>query len=208
MKGRSLIGFGVSLAILGTGSLPVFAQSQRYLTNVELQRMRQQFRQVIDSNRQNEASANYIRDRRTPAERQKIQSFVGAWSKVDPAVAPFLGSWSGYEEVSHIYPSNVKGRVCIIVTGEGSGGFSLGSVSNEQIRTPDGEVIFKQGNYLGRAIFQNNKPKLIDVIPANNPQSLEPVQRISSYISDFQVKNVIIQQFKAAGCTASPPNKR
>ncbi|MBD1879765.1 hypothetical protein [Coleofasciculus sp. FACHB-T130] len=48
-KVRSLLSFGVSLAVLGTGSISVLAQSQRYPTNAEMQKLREESRQQIKS---------------------------------------------------------------------------------------------------------------------------------------------------------------
>jgi len=208
MKGRSILGLVVSLAVLGAGSLPVLAQSQRYPTATQLQRLRQQFRQSIRSIQNDQVGANYIQDRRTQAQRQNRESFVRAWSNIEPEAATFFGSWSGYEEIRHIYPSNIRGRVCIVTTGEGYGSVSLGFVSNGQIRTNNGEVIFKEGNYLGVAKLDNNKPVIPLEIPLNSPKPLETATQLREFIIEVQDKNRVIQQFNASGCTASLPNRQ
>ncbi|MFB2917757.1 hypothetical protein [Aerosakkonema funiforme] len=208
MKGRSLVGLMVSLVVLGAGSLPVLAQSQRYPTVTQMQRLRQEFRQFIRLTQTDQVGANYILDRRTQAERQNRESFVRAWLNIEPEAAPFFGSWSGFEEIRHIYPSNVRGRVCVITTGEGYGSVSLGFVSNRQIRTNNGEVIFKEGNYLGVARLDNNKPVITLEIPLNSPRPLETTTQLREFIIEVQDKNRVVQQFNAAGCTASRPTRR
>jgi len=91
-----LLGLGVGLMILNAGSLPVFAGSQRYPTNAEVQRLIRQFRQQSSSPpvpTPGECCGGWEADRRTPAQKQPLETFVRTWSRVDPAVAPFLGQW-------------------------------------------------------------------------------------------------------------------
>jgi len=45
-----------------------------------------------------------------------LKAFVRAWLPVNPDVAPFLGQWTALEETQNIYPSTLKGKVCIIET--------------------------------------------------------------------------------------------
>jgi len=200
MKGKALISFGLSLGILAVSSIPVFAQqqSERYPTATEMQRVRDQFRQMIQS--------TSIKDRRTQNQKQARESFVRTWSKVDAAVAPFLGTWSGAEESTSIYPSNTKGRVCLIWNGEATGSLSIGTVSNSQIRTRDRSVFFKEGNYLGIATVKNNKADVTVELPLNNPRTLQAAIQLP--INNKQEKARIIQEFNAAGCTASLLSKQ
>lgn len=207
MKARSLLYIAVTSAILATGLLPVFAQSQRYPTAREMQRLRILFRQRIQATQNNEVGAGYIQDRRSQAEVQNRQSFVRNWSRVEPALAPFLGSWSGYEEVLHIYPSSVRGRACIVITGEGHGSFTTGSISNGQIRYSNQKVLFIEGNYMGVATVENNKPAIQVEIPLNSPTPLVPISQLREYMEPSEY-SIIRQQFNAAGCTASLPNRR
>lgn len=204
MKGRTILGLMVSLTVFGAWSLAVLAQSQRHPTTAEMQKLRQEFRQNIRSIQNDAQRADYIRDRRNQTELQNRELFVSTWSKVDSTIAPFVGSWSGWEESIKIYPSNVRGRVCIIVTGEGYGSFTIGSVSNGQILTNDGQVIFKEGNYLGIAGVYNNTPINALKIPLHSPKPIERITQLSG-ITEVKEKNRIIQQFNAAGCTDSLP---
>lgn len=207
MKERSLLGLMVILTVFGTGSLAVFAQSQRYLTAAEMQRVRQEFRQLIRLRQNDQIGANYIQDRRTQAERKNRELFVRAWSNLEPEAAPFFGSWSGFEEIRHIYPSNVRSRVCIFTTGEGYGNLSMGFMSNGQILTSNGEVIFKEGSYLGVAKFDNNKPVITLEIPLNSPRLLKTATQLREFIFEVQDKNRAVQQFNNAGCTTSLPRR-
>ena len=212
MKGRSLLGLIMSLTILCTCSLAVFANSDRYPTDAELQKLRLDFEKQIDSFQKT--------SRKDTSEINQLRAFRSAWSKVDPGVVPFLGAYRALEEGKFIYPSNTKGRVCIIdtVLGGWSGNttephgilFTVGSVSNGTIRTTNNHVFIQKGDYLGNTYVRGNearlygysltgslKPPTVTHIPGRNINSLPE-----------WVKQEIIQNFKAADCTASLPNKR
>jgi len=139
---------------------------------------------------------------------------VSAWSKVDPAIAPFLGWWVNNDAEIGVYPSQIKGRVCTIFaipTGEFF--FSLGSEFNGYIRINEGRlgrhVLINQRNgnfnhlliahvYRNRAIAQAGSdiyayPQLL-IAPANLLRENQ------------KDKSRIIQEFHTAGCTASLTN--
>jgi hypothetical protein len=204
MKERSVIGLMVSLTIGVTGSSSVLAQSQRYPTNAELRQLLRTFNTVPSS------VNSGTEDRRTLSEKRSLESFVTSWSMVDPAVAPFLGQWGGIEESISIFPSNIRGRVCIIFIGyEGdlsSADFDIGNVSNGQIRTNrffGRSLIIRQRNRLGLAgIYRNGA----SISAYEFPRPL----RIPTNSSLLNLPNAsrIIQQFNVAGCTTSVPNRR
>ncbi|MCF4966852.1 hypothetical protein CV014_06845 [Nostoc sp. CMAA1605] len=203
MKMRSLLIIGSSLIILMANHSSVLAQI-RQPTNAELRRLRQEFQQVIKSTINNSVSASYIQDRRTQNEKNNRKSFVNAWSKVEPKLAPFMGVWSGYESSKHIYPSNIRGRVCVIWTGDGSGSMDTGVFSNGFIKTSRGEVLFKEGNYLGSALLKNGKFIRNYDIPFNSPRPLGSLTKLLEYMYDAQAEKITVsQKFQAAGCTNS-----
>jgi hypothetical protein len=119
-----------------------------------------------------------------------------------------MGIWSGYEQSEHIYPSNTKGKVCIVSTGEGYGSLTTGILSNGLIKINGRKImLFKEGNFLGSALLKNGRFVSDNgEIPLNNPRPIEPLNRLLEYISEASEKNQISQQFKAAGCTSSLPN--
>lgn len=207
VSGRVLIGLGLSLIILKICCLQVFAQSasERYPTNTELVRLREKLRRQIRTIE----NGNEFKDFRSSADKQRRASFVSAWTKVDPIVAPFLGYWSGYEESLLIYPGNNKGRVCIIYEGLGIVEISFGNVVNGQIRTDEKETIIKEGNYLGVATVRNNQPDIFVTPPYMNP-------RITLLMSEFMRMSSMnrpdiaemVQKFKASGCRDGLPSKR
>ncbi len=191
------------MVILAIGATTSWSQqqSERYPTATELQRLREKLRQQI-------RSLN-ITDRRSPAEKQSREAFVRAWSRVDAAVAPFLGDWSGYEEGLSIYPSNTRGRVCLIYIGIQEAELSLGTVSNGQIRTNQREVILKEGDYLGVASVRDNKPDIFVETPYSFPISLRsPRQFAESSRTTTEEVNKVVREFNAAGCTAALPSRR
>lgn len=199
---RSLFILGFSLITLGVNELSVLAQT-RQPTNAEIKRLRQELQQQISN-----VGAGSLQDRRTQVEKKTRESFVRAWSKTEPELAPFFGQWVGYENSSHIYPSNSKGRVCVFETAEGSGRLTTGVFSNGVIKTNIGEVLFKEGNYyLGSALLKNGRfVSNNSEIPLHSPRPVESLSGLLEYIFEASEKNQISQQFKAAGCTSSLPN--
>ncbi|MDD1414120.1 hypothetical protein MEN41_05455 [Dolichospermum sp. ST_con] len=199
---RSLFILGFSLITLGVNELSVLAQT-RQPTNAEIKRLRQELQQQISN-----VGAGSLQDRRTQVEKKTRESFVRAWSKTEPELAPFFGRWVGYENSSHIYPSNSKGRVCVFETAEGSGRLTTGVFSNGVIKTNIGEVLFKEGNYyLGSALLKNGRfVGNNSEIPLRSPRPVESLSGLLESIFEASEKNQISQQFKAAGCTSSLPN--
>ena len=199
---RSLFILGFSLITLGVNELSVLAQT-RQPTNAEIKRLRQELQQQISN-----VGAGSLQDRRTQVEKKTRESFVRAWSKTEPGLAPFMGIWSGYEHSEHIYPSNTKGKVCIVSTGEGSGSLTTGILSNGLIKINGRKImLFKEGNFLGYALLKNGRFVSDNgEIPLNNPGPIEPLNRLLESIFEASEKNQISQQFKAAGCTSSLPN--
>ena len=205
---RSLFILGFSLITLGVNELSVLAQT-RQPTNAEIKRLRQELQQQISRTKNNNVGASYLQDRRTQVEKKTRESFVRAWSKTEPGLAPFMGIWSGYEHSEHIYPSNTKGKVCIVSTGEGSGSLTTGILSNGLIKINGRKImLFKEGNFLGYALLKNGRFVSDNgEIPLNNPGPIEPLNRLLlEYISEASEKSKIEKQFKAAGCTSSLPN--
>ena len=202
VKLLTIVGF-VAMAILAISATTTWSQqpSERYPTATELPRLREKLRQQIRSSN--------IQDTRSPAEKQSREAFVRAWSRVDSAVAPFLGDWSGYEEGLSIYPSNTRGRVCLIYIGIQEAELSLGTVSNGQIRTNQREVILKEGDYLGVASVRNNQPDILVETPYSFPVSLRtPRQFAESSRTTTEEVNKVVREFNAAGCTAALPSRR
>lgn len=211
MKWRPLLSLIMSFAIIATGSLSVLANSDRYPTDAELKKLRLDFEKQIDSFQKT--------SRKDTPEINQLRTFRLAWSKVDPGVVPFLGAYRASEEGKFIYPSNTKGRVCIIdtVLGGWSGNttephgilFTVGSVSNGTIRTTNNHVFIQKGDYLGDTYVQKNEARLYGygLVGSLKPPSVTHIPGFNiNYLPEW-VKQEIIQKFKEAGCTASVPNK-
>ncbi|MDF0556547.1 hypothetical protein [Kamptonema sp. UHCC 0994] len=213
MKKRSLVSLIVSCAVLATGSLSVYAQSQRYPTNVEIQRIIREFQQRASSPAYSrECCGGTEADTRTAAQRQPLESFVKVWSRVDLTVAPFLGWWVNNDGYIGVYPSNVMGRVCVIDASPGpSYKFSIGSIDKQHIRLTGelaGRVLINQKNPSGNVFL------LVAFVDRDNVARAKPGSDI--YTSPLlpqdptklgkanpQENSKIVREFKAAGCTAS-----
>ena len=219
MKAISSLSVIVNLIILGICSLPVFAQirSERYPTDTEIQRLIAEFRSDIPRlQRSRDLGGDYLKH---PIEKQlfeQVKLFERAWSKVDPTIAPFLGSWKSGAADWSIYPSKFKARVCVLFNHpmgrgrENDSYFSLGSISNGQLRIKgesfDGtsyRIFVRENNYLAGMNVTNNRP---GISPYVWRSPLIDVTKLS--IPDRQRRSRIIQQIKEAGCTAALPNQQ
>lgn len=206
---KPLVALMVNLIICGC-CLPIIAQqSKRYPSESELQQLMNQFRKFVASP-PNGSRGFYSQDRRNEDQYQKLKTFVRAWLPVNPDVAPFLGQWTALEESLNIYPSTIKGRVCILETfipTENDIGisFAQGTISGKQIRTSDLSILVQQGNYLGVAFIntRNNKPGIYEYAwpkPLVNPAEL------MGHISQAD-RNRLLQQFKENGCSDTFPKR-
>lgn len=211
MKGRSPITITISLGILAAVSLPIIAQqSKRYPTENELQQLMNRFRNFVVAPPEG-SRGFYLRDPRNAAQSQDLKAFVRAWLPVNPDITPFIGQWTALEETTNIYPSSIRGKVCIIETfippkSDIGISFAVGTVSGKSIKTSNLTVLLQQGNYLGVAFINtnNDRPGIYEYAwpkPLTNPASLmgsvPPAKR-----------NQLLQQFKEAGCTASLPKRQ
>lgn len=208
MKSKNLLVFGLSLAILGISDLSAVAQNRKP-TTAEIQRLRQELRNNVNS-RKGTVGADYIRDIRTQAEKRDRDTFVNAWSKAQPQLAPYLGGWIGYEASRTIYPSNVKGRVCVLSTDETEVTASTGILSNGAIHTDKGEVLFKEGNHLGTALLKSGRFISNYETPLRSPTVLKPIDKLLEPMSHLSTRyqNAIINKFKNTSCTALKPGHK
>jgi hypothetical protein len=213
MKPKSISSLTVSLAVISYVSLPVLAQSQRYPTDAELRQLSREFQQEIIP------KAQQSRQFGSGQRHQALEAFTRAWSRIDPATASFLGSWTSGEDDLTIYPSVVPGRACVIWTlAAGSGKvnafFSLGSASNVQLKVKssgwynnflrDGGFLIRQGNYLGIAAVESDRPRISLYSAFSQP--LRAIETIP--FATREEKERVVRQFYAARCTVSLPNQR
>ena len=104
-------------------------QSERYLSDQEIQSLDQAFQASM-----REFSAD---DRRRPLQIDQLKDFVNAWQKIDPSIAPFWGSWAASEGSVVIYPSQNKGKVCVLLPVYNGATvqnvFNVGTVSGDKL---------------------------------------------------------------------------
>ena len=181
--------------------MPAFTAtaSERYPTEQELRQLRADLSQRVRSLLSSEMS-HLLSDPRTSQERQRRQAFVSAWTRANPAIAPFLGLWIGYEQTLSIYPSRNRNQVCLIEGNEeGSASFATGTVlPNGDIQASDRRFIIRSGNYLGIASVDYGQPNVGGETPLHSPYPLDDPSRLN--LSRNQR-----QQFTQARCTASRP---
>lgn len=179
--------------------------------NAELQKLRRELKQGVESRKKSSVAAVYIEDRRTQTEKQARNNFVAAWSKLEPNLAPFMGVWGGYEDVRYIYPSKTKGRVCIIKNVLGDFSFTTGKSLGKAIQTDNGEVLFKEGNYLGTAIPKNGRLTRNYDVPFHSPTPLSALPKLLNLVDSYRdfsgssYRYLIQKRFKDAGCTTRRP---
>ncbi len=194
----------VILSILTISYLPSFAQSERYPTSAEIQKLREKLRQQIREIQ----STGQVTDNPNVALRRNRESFVRDWLRIDPAIAPFLGEWGGYEESLAVYPSNTRGRVCLIYIGIQATDFSLGNVSNGVVRTSDREVILKEGEYLGIGVVMNNQPDIPVAVPYQSPTVLQPPREFAKLsAATTQEIEQVVRKFNESGCRIGLPSR-
>jgi hypothetical protein len=219
MKRISIFSLIVSCAVLATGSLSVFAQSQRYPTDAEIQRLIREFQQRASSRPYSrECCGGWEADTRTAAQRQPLESFVKAWSRVDSTVSPFLGWWTNNDGDIGVYPSNVRGRVCVIRASLGpSYKFSVGSISRGKISLSGdltGRVLLNQRNMSGNTFL------LVAYVGSDNTARAAPGSDIYTYPelpqaptklplskANPQENSRMIREFNATGCTVFLPQR-
>lgn len=220
MKWRSPCSLIISLTIITIGSLSVYAQSQRYPTNAEIQKIIREFQQRASSPPYSrECCGGTEADRRTAAQKQPLESFVKAWSQADPSIAPFLGWWANNDGEIGVYPSKIRGRVCVIRASPlPSYKFSVGSISNRQISLKGdlaGRVLLNQRNSIGNTFL------LVAFVGSDNIARAAPGSDIYTYPelpqaptklplskANPQENSRMIREFNAAGCTVSLPKQR
>lgn len=182
----------IALAIaFGMSTQLTCAQTQSHLTDKELQKLMPDFQRQVE----------YWNQYEEPERQSEARAFAANWSRRDPAVAPFLGSWSGWEETMDIYPSTTEGQVCMIYTSEPEASFRLGNIRNQRIYTDRGGVTFKQGNYIGIA-GRNGNEASVYVYRLIAPTEV-PTRESLKYWSEG---SRVLKQFMAAGCIAISSN--
>jgi pimeloyl-ACP methyl ester carboxylesterase len=141
------------------------------------------------------------------------QTTKNAWAKVDPQVAHFLGSWYvGMEFLPHIYPSTVKGQVCVITYGDAIV-FGIGRVTGKSLRYQD-KAAYSMDGYADRSSelpyelnFFGNSGLLI-FHSTDRPNSLNVAISTSSEIKPLdEYGNRFRNLFEAAGCTTGLPEE-
>jgi hypothetical protein len=182
--------------VFGMSTQLAYAQTQSHLTDAELQKLMPDFQRQVE----------YWNQYEEPERQSEARAFAENWSRRDPAVAPFLGKWVGWEQTMDIYPSTTDGQVCIISTyvTEQELGFELGNVLNQRIYTEGGGVTFQQGNYVGNAWNNDNHTGEAGVHAYRLVAPAEVPTR--AFWRDWSKGSLIIEQFKAAGCIAISSN--
>ncbi|MEC4868424.1 MAG: hypothetical protein SAJ11_20315 [Jaaginema sp. PMC 1078.18] len=211
LNGLKKVALGLAVSSLGLAFWGEAQASERYPNEREMQQFRLQFPRRIQEVLSGSVSY-YLDDNRTPATKQQYQAFVNAWSRVNPAIAPFLGSWVGYEERVTIYPTNTPNKVCIIEGNEeGFTAFTIGRVlSNGDLRTDNRKFIIRSGNYLASAGIYDNQIYTGD-LPLHSPRppfvpSLSTLATLEETPAVENEKRQTLRRFNAEGCKAQFPN--
>ena len=205
IKNKFLLGFASCAILFGLGNSSALAQTRKP-TAAEIQQAKTNLRQHVQSLKSS-GMGHLIEDRRTPEQKQNRDRLVEAWKQEDPQIAPFLGSWTGYETVWSIYPSSTKGQVCIVSNAQGIVNLDFGTVVNNSIHSRKGILFVKEGNYLGVTIKSgNNQFAPIDDHPLNSPNSLKELYQFKGLYNDFHPAPKLLKPYAQAGCTASAPS--
>jgi len=140
MKSRNLLSLGLGIAIVSVLCKPTVAESERHPGNLPNYPSPEQIKATIaEARRRNRECQTPSRPSLCPRNPDAPApkdggAFRAAWMKADPQVAKFLGRW--YEDLEYqiaVYPSTVKGQVCIITTSDASA-FGVGKVNGNTLR--------------------------------------------------------------------------
>ncbi|MGB3491401.1 MAG: hypothetical protein WBA57_01645 [Elainellaceae cyanobacterium] len=173
------------------------AQVFRFPTEDEVHELMEEARQEILRLRE---MGMYV-DLRTPAEREAATAFSAAWAEVDPAIAPFLGDWSAWDEGKAIYPSPNPGVVCIVDIYPEEYSFSMGFVVNHKIYTTTYSTLVLDNEFLV-SLFVSDDDQQPGQYPYISPRPLEHPATLG-YIA--QLAPEVIEQFDQAGCITDEP---
>lgn len=189
-----------SVLMVGNWSGAIAQVSNRYLSDQEIQSLDAEFQ-----SRSRGVTGRGYTDRRQSSEIIQINEFVNAWQQVDSSISPFLGNWEGLEEGLSIYPSTLKGKVCVVHSSYGTDGvqrfFNSGTISGNKLIS-DGEI--------GKTVI------LTKVAPVrsgeNSPflasfQSFRGRDIVSAYVFPRILREIRDRRFTDLGCTASLPSK-
>ncbi|MBD2110236.1 MULTISPECIES: hypothetical protein [Cyanophyceae] len=172
---------------------PAIAQSERYPNATELQQLAEELRRKIPDLQ----ASGFYSDRRTFEEWQERSAYAEAWADVDPAIAPFLGEWTAIEESLYIYPSALRGGVCILDIYQDQSKFYTGQVRDNKLHTDQNVVFFLDNNFLGNVSVYENQPSLYEYA---HPR---PLPSSSEELRQFYPETVAA--FEAAGCLVGLP---
>jgi len=195
-----------------SGAIAQNLRSDRHLSEQEIQSLINSVQLSRVVNRVTDRVG--LDDKRSQLEINSINQFVRAWQKADPSIAPFLGNWSAYEESLELYPSIVRGQVCVVreyFAGSREGTkrlLNVGKVSGDKLIT-DGE--------LGKKVFVKRKGILRK--PSTSEFPIQEVEYVgmfgsikgstdfSAYIFPIKLKEINDSRFNRLGCTASLPSQ-
>ena len=208
------------IIFFGFNNLSALAQ-QRKPTAAEIQQAKTSLSQQVQSLQKNNSFYS-LRDHRTSEQKQNRNKLVDAWKSVQPEVAPFLGSWLGYETVWMIYPSNTKGKVCIVRAEQGYINLYFGQIADNKLYIKSDPktvanhnngidrsyVFYQEGNYLGVGQIENNQFRQVNDVPLNSPTApQEPQFLYDMDLNQLSSASLIAETFKQGGCTVSVPDR-
>lgn len=177
------------------------AQSTRYLSDQEIQALESQFQKASQG-----VTGRGYTDRRQSSEVSQINNFVNAWQQVDSSISPFLGNWEGLKEGLSIYPSTLKGTVCVVLNVDGKDGglfLNSGAIS--------GNKLISYGE-IGKTIIMT---KVAPVRSGENSpflasfrfQAFRNKGMVRVYVFPRVLREISDTRFTDLGCTASLPSQ-
>ena len=194
---------GLVVSLFGINASGAIAQgvkkSERYLSNQEIRSLESDLQSRVSG------GSRFFQERRTSAQINKINNFVNAWQKVDPSIAPFLGSWGGFEESLLIYPSKNRGQVCVVLSFFSSSRNMVENVFN--IGTVSGNKLLVMGD-LGKRLVVKKKGTLrsgnkIDFVAVYG--AFDGRKAVGEFLFPRLLQEINDARFTGLGCTASLP---
>jgi hypothetical protein len=127
----------------------------------------------------------------SPGERSQRQAYQARWAKVNPTGARFAGAWSTGDRYYYIYPSTVKGRVCVV------------TYLNNEYEFSNGQSISNELKYRNKGLFWIDQAETLAARDSGNGQ-LYPVYAVQSVPNPNGLTN-FDYGFRVAECTMELP---
>ena len=178
-----------------------FSKSQRFVNDREIQDLESDFQSSIRQIRVDDRT-----QRGLTFQTNKFNDFVTAWQKVDPSIAPYIGTWAtveggALEGATVIYPSFTKGKVCVVILDYFGSYLNLGTVVGSKLLV-EGEI--------GKSVIIRKQSTLRSGVKVNSLASFSVFNgrpRVWAKVYPKGFSETRDSRIAKLGCTTSLPSQ-